>query len=229
MSERDERLLEELESALAPLPAEPSSIEIAGLRRAVASRFDPALLPRRRARSHRPVYLLAAALILGSTGSALALTGGLRAPIRHLARVVGLPVETEEPAPRPPAPLPPRPRAIAAPLPEPKAPVAPLPEPKASAPKVSAPKPKAPEKKAREKPSLESLDKDIERLIELEMLEALAEEEEAIGREKRKIKERARELEQRAREIERKAREIEKRLEERSPPREEDEEIDPEL
>jgi len=89
----DDRLLDDLTAALSPPPASPTSTELVGLRRAVAFRFDPKHGAPRRSWSRRPVYLLAAAVIFTST-TAVALTGGLPAPIRSLARAAGLSIDS---------------------------------------------------------------------------------------------------------------------------------------
>jgi hypothetical protein len=87
----DDRLLDALSEALTPRPREPSDAEIAALRRAVVRRFAA---PRGRPWwQPRAVTLLAAAALC--TGTAAAIAGGaVPAPVRILARAVGLPVES---------------------------------------------------------------------------------------------------------------------------------------
>ena len=101
-AEDDDRLLESLGKAIAPPRAEPSEAEIEGLRRAVAENFERARSSRgfgawwgrRQLRGRRAVVALAAAVALTTTGTAVAVgTGvGISAPLRRVARAVGLPV-----------------------------------------------------------------------------------------------------------------------------------------
>lgn len=103
-AEDDDRLLESLGKALAPPRAEPSEGEIEGLRRAVADNFERAKVRssrgfgawwgRRQLRGRRAVVALAAEVALTTTGTAVAVgTGvGISAPLRRVARAVGLPV-----------------------------------------------------------------------------------------------------------------------------------------
>jgi hypothetical protein len=98
----DDRLLDALSAALAPPPAEPSDEEIAALRYAVVRCFAPPRVrpwwqPRgfggRAPIADRAVTLLAAAALC--TATAVAVAGSpVPAPVRTLARAVGLPVDS---------------------------------------------------------------------------------------------------------------------------------------
>jgi hypothetical protein len=115
--EDDDRLLESLGKALAPPPAEPSEVEIEGLRRAVGEGFVQSQSQlqlqlqlqkarpargfgawwgrnRRQLGGRRAVFALVAAMALTTTGTAVAVGAGARitAPLRRVARAVGLPV-----------------------------------------------------------------------------------------------------------------------------------------
>jgi hypothetical protein len=112
----DDDLLIALEQALAPPSASdkadesgregPSDAEVAALRQAVAKRFEKTesgrrtpVAPSGRARVvfwRRPAFALVAALVLTTTGTAVAVGAatGVPAPLRRIARAVGLPVES---------------------------------------------------------------------------------------------------------------------------------------
>jgi hypothetical protein len=99
VSGADDRLLHLLADALAPEPVEPSPGELAHLYRAVTT---PRPAARHRPRSavaslRRPIPAIAAAFVLLSGGTAVALTGPpLPRPVRAVAHDVGLPVDSPE-------------------------------------------------------------------------------------------------------------------------------------
>jgi hypothetical protein len=93
-----DRVLEALHAALAPPPAEPSEAEREALRGAVRRRFGPPRSARKRGFFRRPTTLLAAAAVLFTTGTAVAVGAGsgLSVKLRTFAHAIGLPVASAE-------------------------------------------------------------------------------------------------------------------------------------